>query len=521
MVPGQVVLLEALPLTPNGKVDRKALPAPDPAGRSAERPYVAPRTPVERELAAVWADVLGLPAGRVGVDDNFFELGGDSILSIQVVARAARAGVRLTPRQLFQHQTVAALAAVAGVGPALQAEQGPLDGPLPLTPIQHWFLEQDLAEPHHWNQAHLVEARRPLDGAALAGAVRCLLEHHDALRLRFHRGPGGWEQAYTLPADADAPPDEGDALRSVELSALPAEAQEREMAAAGAAAQASLDLAGGPLLRIVHFRRGPGGPDRLLIAIHHLVVDAVSWRILLEDLQTAYLALLEGRAPRLAPKTTSFRQWATRLVEHARSSALQTEAEYWTSCAETVFRPLPVDFHPESGAAGGEANTEGDARAVTVELTPEETHALLNEVPAAYRTRVDDVLLTALTQAFASRTGSPSLLVDLEGHGRDALFEDVDLSRTVGWFTALFPVGLTLEGGVGGPPGEALKAIKEQLRRVPAKGIGYGLLRYLSGDAAVGAPLREGAQPEVSFNYLGRGAPPAGEEALFDLCAAP
>ncbi|HEX2516727.1 MAG TPA: condensation domain-containing protein, partial [Chloroflexota bacterium] len=498
MVPGAFVTLNALPLTPNGKLDRKALPAPETAGAGADGhgdeeadgapAPVPPRTAAETTLAGIWAEVLGLPLARVGVEDNFFALGGDSILSIQVVARATRAGLRLTPRQLFQHQTVAELAAVAGTAPAVQAEQETLTGPVPLTPIQRWFFEQDLPAPQHWNQAHVVTAPRPLRPDLLRAAVGHVLEHHDALRLRFRRTPeGDWAQEY-------APPDEVP-CRAVDLSDLSAERQGAALEALAGEAQASLDLEHGPLLRAVHCILGGERPERLLIAIHHLVVDAVSWPILLEDLQDAYRQLEQGQAPRLAPKTTGFRTWAGRLMEHTASDAVQAERDYWASQPWESVRPLPVDV------AAPEANVEGTAQAVVASLTPEETQALLQDAPGTYRARVEDLLLTALAQSFAAWTGERSLLVDLEGHGREPLFEDIDLSRTVGWFTALYPVLLTLDTELGGPPG-GLKAIKEQLRRVPGKGLGYGLLRYL--DAGGAGALRSLPQPEVSFNYLGR-----------------
>jgi len=534
MVPSTFVTLDTLPLMPSGKVNRRALPAPDQTRPELESVYVAPRTPVEEVLAGIWSQILGLE--QVGVHDNFFELGGDSILSIQVIARANQAGLHLTPTQIFQHPTVASLAAVAGTGRDIQAEQGTVEGPLPLTPIQRWFFEQDLPEPHHWNQAVLLEVQQPpstefipshalsrvegeaeglrrrtepaevagLEPALLEAAVGHLMEHHDALRLRFRqisksanqqisesanqRGESGWKQV-NAGMDGDIP------FTWVDLSALPEREQVPVIEAAAAETQASLDLAVGPLLRVAYFDLGAERPGRLLMVVHHLAVDGVSWRILLEDFQMAYQQLSRGEAVQLPPKTTSFQYWARRLREYAQSGAVREELPHWLAVSQNGLAHLPVDYP-------GGANTEASARSVTVSLGAEETQALLQEVPAAYRTEINDVLLTALGQAMARWTGSRALMIDLEGHGREDILENVDISRTVGWFTTVYPVVLNLEDTDG--PGEALKAVKEQLRQVPNRGIGYGLLRYLSEDEEVVKSLQTLPQPEVGFNYLGQ-----------------
>ncbi|HKH47664.1 MAG TPA: condensation domain-containing protein, partial [Thermoanaerobaculia bacterium] len=485
MVPTAFQVLEALPLTPSGKVDRHALPAPERA--AAERAdRVAPRSEAERALAAIWEQLLGLQ--EIGVHDNFLELGGDSILSIQVVARASQAGLRLTPQQLFLHPTLAELAAVVGTAPATAAEQGLVAGEAPLTPVQAWFLERVRTAPHHWNQSLLLRSRQPLAPRALARSVDRLLAHHDALRLRFTRDGEGWTQ--TVAGLAGAP-----VFVVADLAALPAARRSEAVTEAAAAAQASLDLAAGPLLRALLFALGAEAESRLLLAIHHLAVDGVSWRVLLEDLQTAYAQALRGAAIALPAKTTSFRQWAARLAEHARSAAVRRELSWWLDQPWSAVAPLPVD-HP------GCASTEGSARQVSTALTPAETRALLQDVPAAYRTRINDVLLAALVRAFAVWTGERTLLIDMEGHGRDAFAEGLDVSRTVGWFTAIYPVLLTTAGPAG--PGDDLKAAKETLRRVPAQGLGYGLLRFLAGDPEVEERLRALPRAEVLFNYLGQ-----------------
>jgi non-ribosomal peptide synthase protein (TIGR01720 family) len=497
MVPAAMVTLPALPLTSNGKLDRRALPSPEP-NRAA--PPAAPRTPTEQTLAAIWADVLGLD--RVGPDDSFFDLGGDSILGILIVARASQAGLRLSLKQLFQHETLADLASVAESTTATTAEQGLVTGPVPLTPIQRWFFAQELPDPHHFNQAFLLELRQPLDPTLLGYAIQHLLAHHDALRHRFVRDAGGWQQVGSDPV-GPAP------VTRIELSVAPSE-RAGAIEAEATRLQASLDLDEGPLVRAALFDLGADEPGRLLLVSHHLAVDIVSWQVLLDDLQTVYRQLSRGEPVQLPPKTTAFKQWAERLEAYAQSSALDVELDYWLSEARRDVRPLPVD-HP------GSSNTKADARTVSRSLSREETTALLQEIPEAYRTQIDDVLLTALVEAFGGWTGQRSLLVDVEGHGREDLFDDVDTSRTVGWFTTISPLLLDASGAAG--PADALKQVKEQLRRVPQRGIGYGVLRYLSPDADRVRRLRVLPQAEVAFNYLGRFDRLLPENALFALAS--
>jgi non-ribosomal peptide synthase protein (TIGR01720 family) len=260
--------------------------------------------------------------------------------------------------------------------------------------------------------------------------------------------------------------------------------------------QTQLNLSKGPLMRVVLFRLGSDQPARLLLIVHHLAVDGVSWRILLEDLFTAYQQLSCGLTIQLPTKTTSFQDWATRLSEYALEPALATELDYWFTQSACNIPPLPIDYLSRK-----EENTVASTDQVTVSLSVEQTHALLHDVPSTYNTHINDVLLTALIQAFANWTGENSLLVDLEGHGREELFEDVDLSRTVGWFTSVFPVKLQLDSY---REGEALKSIKEQLRQIPSRGIGYGVLRYLSQDSAIAKQFQSLPQPQISFNYLGQ-----------------
>ncbi|HGE6918964.1 non-ribosomal peptide synthase/polyketide synthase [Pseudomonas aeruginosa] len=466
MVPAQWLALERMPLSPNGKLDRKALPAPEVS--VAQAGYSAPRNAVERTLAEIWQDLLGVE--RVGLDDNFFSLGGDSIVSIQVVSRARQAGLQLSPRDLFQHQNIRSLALAAKAG-AATAEQGPASGEVALAPVQRWFFEQSIPNRQHWNQSLLLQARQPLDGDRLGRALERLQAQHDALRLRFREERGAWHQAYAEQA--------GEPLWRRQAGS------EEVLLALCEEAQLSLDLEQGPLLRALLVDMADGS-QRLLLVIHHLAVDGVSWRILLEDLQRLYADLDAD----LGPRSSSYQAWSRHL--HEQAGARLDELDYWQAQLHDAPHALPCE-NPQG------ALENRHERKLVLTLDAERTRQLLQEAPAAYRTQVNDLLLTALARATCRWSGDASVLVQLEGHGREDLGEAIDLSRTVGWFTSLFPLRLTPAADLG----ESLKAIKEQLRGVPDKGVGYGLLRYLAGEEAA-TRLAALPQPRITFNYLGR-----------------
>jgi amino acid adenylation domain-containing protein/non-ribosomal peptide synthase protein (TIGR01720 family) len=485
MIPAAFVQLESFPLTPNGKIDRRNLPIPDRTHFTAEALPISAIHPIEKRLTDIWQQVLGVEP--IGIHDNFFELGGDSILSIQVVARANQEGLRITPKQLFQHQSIAELAKVVDTVEAVQAEQDVVNGELPLTPIQHWFFEQTLTNPYHYNQATLLEVPADLHVGQVKQIVQQLLTHHDALRLRFEQTESGIRQVNALPEGALP-------LIRIDLSQTPEPEQSEAITQHCEKLQTSLNLATAPLMRVALFELGANKPGRLLIIIHHLAVDGVSWRILLDDFQTAYVQLQQGQPVDLPAKTTSFKHWSQQLTEYGQSAALQQELDYWLAANQSPSFSLPIDY-PNS------VNSIASVNTLTVSLTVSETQALLQEVPTIYRTQINDVLLTALGQTFTHWTGHP-LRVDLEGHGREQLFPNVDLSRTVGWFTSVFPVYLDLVNVDS--PEEALKYVKEQLRRIPNQGIGYGILRYLSRAEIAAQLCNNLPQSEVSFNYLGQ-----------------
>jgi len=476
MVPKVFVSLEAMPLTPNGKLDRRALPQPEQV-TTAEK--VLPRNRTETDIATIWQDILQTEA--IGIHDNFFELGGYSILSIQIVSQTREAGLRLAPNQLFESPTVAELATVVNSATEIIATQALITGSVPLTPIQHWFFEQQKVNPHHFNQAVLLKVKTEINLIYLEKALQELLLHHDALRLRFKQHQSGWKQFHVEPS-SELP------FTYFDISQLTDSQQQNTINNIANQIQKSLNFSTGTVIRVALFNLGKNQASRLLFVIHHLVVDGVSWRILLSDLQTVYEQLNQGKQVQLPLKTTSFKQWSEYLHKYADSQEISEYSYHLPSAkSENSSKNFP--------------NTIATSDEIEIVLSPEHTQALLKEAPQAYNTQINDILLTALVQTFAQQTGKTSLLIDLEGHGRSELFENLNLSRTVGWFTNIVPVNLDLaELSDINNPGEAIKCIKEQLR-IPNNGIDYNVWRYLKADKTQNIEL---PSPEISFNYLGQ-----------------
>ncbi|MEM9161534.1 MAG: condensation domain-containing protein, partial [Cyanobacteria bacterium P01_F01_bin.4] len=486
LIPAKFIWLDAFPLTPNGKIDRRALPAPNwESDRSA-----MPQTDLEKSLVEIWTAVLRLEA--VGIHDNFFDLGGDSILALQIVSRATQAGLTISPKQLFQCQTIAELAAVVNLDVAPGSHslipQEPATGTVPLTPIQHWFFNQALAAPHHFNQSICLELPPDINRTALGQAIAVVYQHHDALRLRFTQTEQGWQQQF---AEAVAP-----TIQWFNFENLSPAAQDEMITHRSQLLQASLNLQTGPLINIGGFNFGESRPSQLLIVIHHLVVDGVSWRVLLADLQQAYQQVLLGVSICLAPKTHSYQQWANQLIQLAASEAIECDRNYW----QAVVRPELTDFPQDSSlrenghAENTAENTIESTERVITTLSSNQTQTLLQTVPSAYNTQITDALLMALTQTLTQWTEQSTILIDLENYGRFS--ETLNLSRTVGWFTCLYPMCLSLDLNISLE--EKFKAIKAQLRGIPHDGLSYGLLRYSRNqhDLAI--------TPAISFNYLGQ-----------------
>ncbi|HEX6355795.1 amino acid adenylation domain-containing protein [Actinophytocola sp.] len=491
MVPAAFVDMATLPLTPNGKLDRRALPAPVFSGAGTGR---APRTPREEILCAMVAEVLEL--SHVDIDDSFVGLGGDSIVAMRLVALARQSGLLLTPGDVLRCRTPEALAAKAEVIDSGATRVEATDsgtGPVRSVPIMHWL--RDRGGPvDSFNQSVLVNTPPGLRQDQLEAMLQALLDTHDALRMRV---TPAWDVEVAPVGAVDATR----CLRRVEVTGEDLAQLVREHIAAE---RKLLSMADGVLVRAVWFDAGAGKQGRLAIVINHMAVDGVSWRILLDDLAAAWQAVSDGREIRLAPVGTSFRRWAELL--HQDAARRDAELAYWTatlSGASTRIGRRALD---------PARDVETEHCRLTMTLPAETTEPLLAAVPSAFGATVNDVLLTGLALAVTRWRGTDrgAVLVDLEGHGREELPGRVtDLSRTVGWFTSLFPVRLDA-GPVdaddlvhGGPSvGAALKRVKEQLRALPDKGIGFGSLRRLNQETA--PALAAFGSPELGFNYLGR-----------------
>ncbi|MFP8961540.1 amino acid adenylation domain-containing protein [Streptomyces nanhaiensis] len=513
MVPAAWVVLDRLPLTRNGKLDRAALPAPGPAAPAAAEGGAGrgrPRNERERVLRDIFAELLRAPS--IGVHDGFFDSGGDSIVAIQLVSRAHEAGLRITVGDVLRAPTVAGLAGLAGLterpgtGAAPDAPGAvPADddgaGPLPLTPIVHWWREQG-GETDSFGQHMVVRTPPGLTVERLAAALQAVVDRHAALRLRLDTADGAW-RLEVLPAGRVRAADRVDRVDAGKChdGGLP-----ELLADALDAARRRLDPAAGHMLAAVFLDRGPDRSGRLLLMVHHLAVDGVSWRILLPDLAAADRALAEGRPPRLTAPPVPFPAWARTLAEQGATGARRAELPLWNG--------VPADPGPPL-ADPAPAGAPRTARELTVTLPPGRTRPLLTEVGAAFHCGAEPVLLTGLALAAEEwcrrrgrAVGPRGLLLDLESHGRPDL-PDTDLSRTVGWLTAVYPVRLPATGcswadvWTAGPAlGRALKQVKERLRAVPDRGVGYGVLRYLDPDSA---PEQAGrTAPQLGFNYLGR-----------------
>ncbi|UED85077.1 amino acid adenylation domain-containing protein [Streptomyces profundus] len=540
MVPARLVPLERLPLTGNGKVDRRALPAPDqaretpapetPAPETAEAPETptaeapeaaeaaettevaegaetpAAAEPAERSaqdiLRGLFAELLGQP--EVDAHDSFFDIGGDSISSLQLVSRARDHGLVFAPKDVFQFRTPAELAEIATpVAEQEQEDQSAGTGPMPLTPIIHWLRERGGAI-GQFNQSMILQAPAGMTHEQLVTTVRTLVDHHDALRMRLKRTEAEWSLEIappgTVPAEA--------VIRHVDLSGTAPETWGTTMHVEGPAARRRLDPDAGKMIQVVWYDGGSAQRGRILLSVHHLAVDAVSWQILRSDIKSVWQAVVAGRQPELEPAGTPLRRWAERLIEAAKDPARTAESAAWRARQESPNPPIT------SERVDRERDVADTVRTLTFTLPTETTSPLLTSVQTAFNARVNDVLLTGLGLAVADwrrrRTGSTAtgLLLALEGHGREEFLDGVDLSRTVGWFTSMYPVHVDPGAAddalwaEGTGAGQALKRVKEQLRAIPDNGVGYGMLRYLNPETA--RDLDSTSSPAIGFNYLGR-----------------
>lgn len=486
MIPSRYVLLDRLPRNAAGKLDRNAVdPERGTDLRAGPPGLVAPRNETEARLVEIWKEVLGVD--EISVHDDFFEIGGDSLLSIRAISRAGRAGIEVGPEAFFDAPTIAGIAAGVGVG-GPEAEQGPVVGDAPLTPIQEWFFERVGEGRDRWNQAVMLRAPASADRDVLAEAVHALVLHHDALRLRFVREDGSWRQRFE--AAPPSPP-----FRAVDLTDVPAPDHAGRIEAEAEAEHASLRLGEGRLFRVVLFDGGPRF-RRVLLLAHHLLVDAVSWGLIVDDLSTLVSQALGGSALRLAPKTTSALAWAESLVEAAAAPERAGQATHW------LDRPSPDPWVrvPRDREPGPRGNRMGNAVTHSFALDETGTQALVEEATRRLDATPQELLLAAVLLGWCRWADRPGLQLDVEGHGRDALRGVGDVSRTVGWFTTVFPVALELPTGEAG---EAVGRAREALARLPGRGATHGLLRYLHPDPALRSRLAGLPRSELLFNYVG------------------
>ncbi|WP_137130458.1 non-ribosomal peptide synthetase [Rhizobium sp. FY34] len=476
-IPVLATKLEALPRLPNGKLDRSALPDPSAHGERS-RETARPINDQEKALAQLWQALLG--CGDIRRNDNFFSLGGDSILAIQLVSQARQKGLKMTPRDVFLHPTLASLAEATQAGGALTAATGHVDDESTLSAIQHWLLDQDLPDLAHWNQGLILKPTRSLDPDRLEKAISRLLDEHQSLRARFLRENGQWHQEF-LPISAMPP-----------MQRLAA-ADENDVTEFAKELHAGFDLGAGPLFGAI-LATLPDGSGRLILAAHHLIVDGVSWRVIVADIQRHYLENSSVRSGAVASD-----KWNSRL---SRSELFDAEEDYWRSICEEDVRALPLD-----NEKGG--NRQSDAVTYRQTIDAETTRQLLRDVPECFSIASYEVLVAALYLTLRQWSSEPRLRIEMESHGRPHLFEDIDVSETVGWHTALYPV--LLDTPEEATPDRLLLDVKDTLRRTPNNGVGFGVLKYLRNK---GEHLDYG-KPQVRFNYLGQIDAMFGADGLF------
>ncbi|MBA6304369.1 non-ribosomal peptide synthetase [Colwellia sp. MB02u-14] len=488
MVPSAFILLDELPVTSNGKLDRKAL-AKLKITTQVTNKYVAPVTEVERAIALIWGNILAVE--KVGLTDNFFDLGGDSIIAIQIIARMKASGLKVTMQQFFEMKTIVKLALVTEESVS-QISQAPVEGDVMLTPIQSWFFDGEHKEFSYWNQSVLFTLGKQVQSALIVETLEYLVAHHDGLRSQFVQSEEGWQQKVLSEqqfngANVFEQHDIFDEIKALGNISVAIEAKINKL-------QGSLSLKDGPLWKVVRLSIDNTESDRLIFIFHHLIIDGMSWRILLEDFVSTFEQLATGKLtknppPTLPMKTTSFKAWAEQLELYSQSKAVNDALPYWQENAAQEILALPTDKNTGP-------NLEGSAREVKVRLNETDTHTLLKEVNVAYRSQINDVLLTALTRVISNFSGDPRCVISIEGHGREMIDSDIDLSRTLGWFTTMFPVQLRWDSDEWG---EGLLSIKDQLNQIPHKGLSYGLLKHIRKNELLNVK-----PAQVAFNYLGQ-----------------
>src|SRR5215204_899529 len=454
------------------------------ASEITSREYAAPRDTTEQALVEIWQELLDVQ--RIGIHDNFFDLGGDSIIIIQIVSRARRAGIEFQVSDVFTHQTISKLYDVIrqrlGSSANTAGEQGVLTGESGLLPIQQWYFESDREDISHFNQSVLLSLSKEITEKDLNDSLQQLITHHDALRFVYTEKEGGWRQEYGTCKG----------IVHIENCSLASGNFAEMLTNKANKYQRNLNITRGELIRMVLFNTPASETkNRLLIVIHHLAVDGISWRVLLEDLEILLTEIKNGKSGGPGNKSSSYRQWFEALKQFGESNTLLSQKRYWEKTTG-IYRPVTTD-----------TNYNGRVRVkdighqlVTVESS--NTQVLLHEVPRVYHTEINDLLLSALAKTLCNWQRTDSIVIGLEGHGREQIAEGLDISRTVGWFTSMYPVLLDLRTAKG--PGETIKEVKEQLRQVPDKGLGFGVLKYLKKDEKYVSRQ----QWDIIFNYFGQ-----------------
>jgi amino acid adenylation domain-containing protein/non-ribosomal peptide synthase protein (TIGR01720 family) len=484
MVPSFILILDVFPLSSSGKVDRKALPNPEFFLKQTYQKTSLPQTEEEKVLADVWQTLLGIE--RVSLEDNFFEMGGDSIMSIQMIARANSAGLRITPRQLFQYPTIGELVKVIGLD-EIETEQGLITGTVELTPIQLRFFEMNQSHVDHWNTSMMLTVFSDLDMNVLIHTVEILMREHDILRSNFNKKDDGWSLEIREQIDLSC-------VSQIDLSATRSDDRKLTIEEKCNFLQSTLDITNGPLFRIVKLHLGENEPSRLIFIFHHLIFDGVSWRIFINDFQMVYNQILSEQEPKVFPKTTSYKRWSEKLIAYAQNQDVIQEYEYWKKLVgKTTF--IPVDF--EAGT-----NFFNDADTVMFSLTEEESLSLLRDIPHILVSRVDEVLFSIFINCMLEWIAEQSIIVELLGHGREDVIPGIDLSRTIGWFSTAYPV--LIEKDWKNEYQSLVSSIHTQLGMFTHSGFNFGVLRYLCNDIEIRDSLASIPVPEISFNYLGQ-----------------
>jgi len=480
-IPKLWIALNEFPLTRNGKLDKSALRDLDLTDLSSQK-YVAPRNNTEKQLITIWQDLLGIK--QVGIYDNFFELGGDSIISIQLVTRMRNAGYIVKPSDIFKYQTISGLSGITSQGVAVAGEQGALVGKSVLMPIQALFFETH-GEVAHYNQSVLLSIDKSISASVLQRVTSELISYHDALRFHYKKDKGFWQQYYGDFLNEDM-------VKVIDMTEITLGKLASSITTVCEEYQSSFNLEKGPLFKVVFIQTPEKETyNRLFLVAHHLVIDGVSWRILLDDLSQAMLGQSKSSMVSFGQKGSSYREWVSTLQQYARNNDWQLS--YWEAIGH-AYQRIPVDRETSSTFINSACDYQ-------ITLEKDLTTQLIQAVNKAYGTEINDILLSCLALTIGNWSNYDHVIVGLEGHGREDLSENIDLSHTVGWFTNLYPILLNFPQNAD--LGNLIKVVKEQLRAIPDKGLGYGALRYLHTDESIRARLST-IKWDIVFNYLGQ-----------------